>query len=159
MLHFAYGSNLSRKLMRRHAPAAEPAGVARLAGYRFVITRDGYASVEPSIGGEVHGVLWRLTPRDRVTLDVWENVSAGLYRPVMLPVEIGGQRKSALVYLGRPGKEGRAKPGYMGVVISAVQEWQIPEAYIQSLQQWLPSGAKGNLSVFKGPSHKIGDFG
>lgn len=159
MLHFAYGSNMSRKLMRRHAPAAEPVGFARLKDYRFVITRDGYASVEPSVGGEVHGLLWKLTARDRVTLDAWENVSAGLYRAAMLPVEFGGQRRPALVYLGRPGKEGRAKPGYMEVVISAAREWQIPETYIRSLQQWLPSGATGNLSMFKGPSHKIGDFG
>jgi AIG2-like family len=159
MMHFAYGSNMSRKLIRRHAPAAEPAGVARLAGYRFVITRDGYASVEPSVGGEVHGLLWHLTARDRVTLDVWENVSAGLYRPAMLPVTAGGVRRPALVNLGRPGKEGRAKPGYMEVVISAAREWQIPETYIRSLQQWLPSGVTENATMFKGPSHKIGDFG
>jgi hypothetical protein len=51
MLHFAYGSNMHRAVMRKHAPAAEPLGVARLAGYRFVITADGYASVEPAPAG------------------------------------------------------------------------------------------------------------
>ena len=34
--------------MRKHAPTAAPLGVARLAEYRFVITADGYASVEPA---------------------------------------------------------------------------------------------------------------
>ncbi len=43
MLHFAYGSNMHRAVMRRHAPQAEPLGAARLAGFRFVITTDGYA--------------------------------------------------------------------------------------------------------------------
>ncbi len=38
MLHFAYGANMSRAVMRRHAPSAQPIGVAQLANYRFVIT-------------------------------------------------------------------------------------------------------------------------
>ncbi len=159
MLHFAYGSNMSSKLMRRHAPAAQPAGVARLSGYRFVITRDGYASVEPAIGKAVYGLLWRLTARDRVTLDAWENVAAGLYRPAMLPVQAEGRRRSALVYVARPSNGGLAKPGYMEVVIAAAREWEVPEPYIQSLRRWLPPRAKGNPSVFKGPSHKTGEFG
>ena len=36
MLHFAYGSNMHRAVMRRHAPNAEALGVASLADYRFV---------------------------------------------------------------------------------------------------------------------------
>jgi cation transport regulator ChaC len=159
MLHFAYGSNMSRKLMRRHAPGAEPAGLAKLNGYRFVISRDGYASVEPSIGDAVYGLLWRLTARDRVTLDGWENVAAGLYRPEFLAVQAEGRRRPALVYVARPSRPGRAKSGYMEVVIAAAREWEIPESYIQSLQHWLPPRTKGNPSAFKGPSHKTGEFG
>jgi len=67
-------------VMRRHAPAARALGAAELADHRFVITGDGYASVEPERGETVHGVLWRITPRDRVTLDAWENVAGKLYR-------------------------------------------------------------------------------
>ena len=40
-LHFAYGSNMSRALMRVHAPEAQPVGPAQLPGYRFLITRSG----------------------------------------------------------------------------------------------------------------------
>jgi len=53
MLHFAYGSNMYRALMRKHAPAAAPIGVAKLPNHRFVITTDGYASVEPARGQTV----------------------------------------------------------------------------------------------------------
>ena len=81
MLHFAYGSNMHRAIMRRHAPGAAPIGVAELADHRFIITADGYASVERALGQTVHGVLWRLTPRDRVTLDGWENVAASSIAP------------------------------------------------------------------------------
>ena len=37
-LHFAYGSNMSRALMRARCPSAEALGVATLAGWRFVIS-------------------------------------------------------------------------------------------------------------------------
>ena len=80
-LHFAYGANMSRAVMRRHAPTREARGAADPArGHRFVITADGYASVGAGAGESVHGVLWRITPRDRVPLDAWENVAGGLYR-------------------------------------------------------------------------------
>ncbi len=58
----------------------------------------------------VHGVLWRLTARDRVTLDAWENVAAGLYRPAMLPVQTEGRRRPALVYVARPSRRAGPSP-------------------------------------------------
>ena len=108
MMHFAYGSNMSSRLMRRHATGAEPAGVAKLPGYRFVITCDGYASVEPSVGEAVYGLLWRLTARDRVTLDIWENVAAGLYRPELLRCRRNADAASR--WCMSPGLRVRAKP-------------------------------------------------
>jgi cation transport regulator ChaC len=139
ILHFAYGSNMSRAIMRRHAPAAQSVGVAELAGCRFVITADGYASVKRVRGHTVHGVLWRLSPRDRVALDTWENTAGGLYRSMILPVRSGGRRVPALVYIARPSGEGRPKPGYMELVIAAAKEWEFPVEYIRSLQRWLPA--------------------
>jgi hypothetical protein len=56
-LHFAFGSNMSRALMRRRCPGAHGLGPARLDGWRFVITRDGYASLVRDPAGRVHGVL------------------------------------------------------------------------------------------------------
>jgi hypothetical protein len=143
MLHFAYGSNMHRAVMRKHAPAAVPFGVARLADYRFVITADGYASVEPARAQAVHGVLWRLTPRDRVTLDLWENIAGGLYRAVTLPVQYAGRHSSALVYLARPRPVGQPKPGYMEIVVKAARELDLPADYIVLLEQWLPAHPLG----------------
>jgi hypothetical protein len=143
MLHFAYGSNMSRAVMRKHAPQAEPVGVALLTNYRFLITADGYASVARKRTEIVHGVLWRLTPRDRATLDAWENVAGGLYRAATLPVQHAGSRRLALTYLARPGAIGRSKAGYMELVIAAALEWQLPPDYIASLRQWLPTRERG----------------
>jgi hypothetical protein len=153
MLHFAYGSNMHRAVMKRHAPAAVPLGVARLAHYRFVITADGYASIAPARAHSVHGVMWRLTPRDRVTLDGWENIAAGLYRAEILPVDAAGGRRPALVYIARPRPPGRPKPGYMEIVVRAARDWAMPSGYIASLQEWLPTRPLG------AGHRKLGEFG
>jgi hypothetical protein len=134
--HFAYGSNMSRAVMRRHAPGAEPVGVAKLADHRFLITSHGHASVAPFRASTVYGVLWRLTPRDCVTLASWENIASGLYRTETLPVRKEGCRRLALVYLARSKQEAGPQTGYMDVVIAAALEWQLPSSYIAELQSW-----------------------
>ncbi len=153
MLHFAYGSNMHRAVMRKHAPDAAALGLARLADYRFVITADGYASVEPAPAAVVHGVIWQLSPRDRVTLDLWEGIGAGQYRATILPVLQGGRRRPALVYVARRRPVGQPKPGYMEVVVKAAREWEMPAAYIASLEEWLPARPLG------AGHRKLGDFG
>ena len=164
MIHFAYGSNMHHALMRRHAPDAQPLGVATLAGHRFVITADGYASVVPAAGQDVHGLLWRITPRDRVTLDAWESVDAGLYRAETLPVrraDSPAQHVLALVYIARERPPGRPRAGYMEVVVEAARARDLPSAYIASLEQWLPKDAASHSA--QGAAHaeraKFGDFG
>jgi hypothetical protein len=152
MLYFAYGSNMHRAIMRKHASAAAPVGVATLENYRFVITADGYASVEPSPGQSVYGMVWRLTPRDRVTLDVWENVAGGLYRAETLPVHQAGQPIPALVYIARDRPTGQPISGYMEVVIDAARALELPADYIVSLEQWLPRGPR------EAGQPKFGDF-
>jgi hypothetical protein len=160
MMHFAYGSNMHRALMRRHAPDAQPLGVATLAGHRFVITADGYASVAPAAGHDVHGLLWRITPRDRATLDTWESVETGLYRAETLPLrraEDPAPDVEALVYIARASPPGRPRAGYMEIVIEAARALDLPAAYIASLEQWLPKDAAPNAADAGEP--KFGDFG
>ena len=142
-LHFAYGANMSRAVMGKYAPAAQPLGAAVLTHYRFVITADGYASVVPVRGEIVHGVLWRLGAGDRGALDAWENVAAGLYRAQMLPVRHAGSRCAALVYRARPRPEGIARAGYLELVIAAALEWQLPQAYIDALKTRLSGQPAG----------------
>jgi len=135
-LHFAYGSNMSRAVMRRHAPSAEAVGVATLANFRFLITTHGHASVAPCHASTVYGVVWRLSARDRVTLAAWENVAGGLYRAAMLPVRQAGRRRLALVYLARSQQEAAPQSGYMDVVVAAALEWHLPLPYIDELRSW-----------------------
>jgi gamma-glutamylcyclotransferase (GGCT)/AIG2-like uncharacterized protein YtfP len=138
MLHFAYGSNMSREPMRQRCPCAVNIGTAILRRHRFVIMASGYASVVAAPSQQVHGVIWRLTPRDLAALDAYENVAAGLYRRVMLSVIHAGRSVSALVYVGAEEREGPARKGYMELVVNAARENGLPEPYIASLERLGP---------------------
>ena len=87
-LYFAYGSNMSRAPMRARCPSARDVGTATLAGHRLIVTSDGYASVVPEPGGTVHGLVWRLAPRDLAALNAYESLDTGLYRIATLPVRL-----------------------------------------------------------------------
>jgi len=143
ILYFAYGSNMHRDVMATHAPNAVPLGVGALANYAFVITTDGYASIEPKQTRTVFGVLWRIESRDRVRLDAWENTAGDLYRAKILPVRHAGRRYGALTYIARHKPIGRAKAGYVELLIAAALEWQLPPAYIASLRRFLPKRPGG----------------
>jgi hypothetical protein len=143
MLHFAFGANMSRAIMERYAPDALPLGQAKLANHRFHITRDGYASIEPVLGQCVHGVLWRISPRDRVRLDIWENIGAGLYSARVKTVRRAGHVVPALVYIARSSGGGWPKPGYMELVLAAAEEWDLPSCYLATLKTWFRSESIG----------------
>lgn len=128
--------------MAKRCPGAVALGAAMLDNYRFIISTDGYASVTAASGERVHGVLWRLTPRDLQALNIFESLDSGLYRHAMLPVRIAGRTMQAGVYLGRR-HEGKPKPGYLELIIAAAREWNLPESHIAQLQRWAPSGWRG----------------
>jgi hypothetical protein len=143
MLHFAYGSNMSRALMGARCPGAEALGIATLAGWRFVINPEGFGSIAPRQGTLVHGVLWRLTARDLVAVNAYESVDTGLYLRRLLPVRCGGRQATALVYIARRQGEGTPRPGYIELVVAAARDWDLPDAYVRALARWAPSGFRG----------------
>jgi gamma-glutamylcyclotransferase (GGCT)/AIG2-like uncharacterized protein YtfP len=139
MLHFAYGSNMDRALMRRNCPAARAIGLASLDGYRFIIAACGYASMARAPGSRVHGVLWRLTPRDERSLDRYEAVASRLYDRHMLAVRTTAGRATALTYIVGAHGEGRPRSGYMELVLAAARDWQLPDDHIRELARWMPA--------------------
>jgi hypothetical protein len=143
MLHFAYGSNMSRALMRGRCPDAEALGTATLAGWRFVVNSDGLGSIAPQPGALVHGVLWRLSARDVAAVNAYESVESGLYLRRQLAVRCGGQPATALVYIARRQGEGQPRPGYIELVVDAARDWDLPADYIRALARWAPSRWRG----------------
>ena len=134
-LYFAYGSNMNRAAMRRRCPGAQAVGLARLDNYQFFVGIEGWGSVKPKPGATVHGVLWRLTPRDIAALHVYELLHAGLYDVRRLPVREGTRLLPAMIYLLRRRATGRPKPGYVEMIAAAARAWRLPEGYVRSVER------------------------
>jgi AIG2-like family len=137
-LYFAFGSNMHRGQMAVRCPTARAMGPAVLGNWRFLITRDGYASIEPEPGARVHGVLWRCVTRDILTLDTYEDVPGGWYRQVRVNVLCNRRLHAALAYRCRIALRGRPARGYHDqVVVPAARDWGLPADYIGELEAWL----------------------
>lgn len=141
-LYFAYGSNMDRAAMQARCPASTLLGRARLARHRFIIMREGYASVTRDVRDEVWGLVWSLALADMPALDRYEGVSGGLYVKLNQPVLTEAGAKRALVYVGRNAVSGLPRPGYMEAVVAAAREAGLPAGYVRSLAAHL-TGAAG----------------
>jgi gamma-glutamylcyclotransferase len=83
-LYFAYGSNLWLHQMALRCPTAQYVGIARLDGYRWIISTRGYANVvetskneegsEAEYENEVWGMVYSLGKEDEESLDKNEGV-------------------------------------------------------------------------------------
>jgi len=69
-LYFAYGMNTNVEQMTVRCPTAVPMGKAILPDYRLEFKS--YATIVPSPGDTVEGVLWTITPADEASLDLLE---------------------------------------------------------------------------------------
>jgi len=155
VLYFAYGSNMDRAMMGRRCPGARLLGRARLYGHRFIIMRGGYGNIVPARGGVVHGVLWRLTPRDLAALHAYEQIAAGLYRAVTMAVLADRRRVCALVYVADNRVPGKPKSGYMVLVTAAARDAGLPGFYIRGLARIAraPRGGFGDESLVSARRH------
>ena len=147
-LYFAYGANMERDAMRVRCPGAVALGAAMLPGFRYVIAR-GFGIVVPQGGACVHGVLWRLTPRDYAALNLFESLDSGLYRRALLTVEGPHGPCRALIYRARRGGRRHATPGYQERVVAAASDWRLPQRYIAELRRHLP-GYRGGRPIETG---------
>jgi len=135
-LYFAYGSNMNRAAMHRRCPGATAVGTAVLGDHRFFVGVDGWGSIAPTPGDAVHGVLWRLTPRDIAALHAYELLHQGLYDVRHLPVRRGSHLVRAMIYLLRRRAIGMPRPGYVEMIAAAARSWKLPEPYIRSVERW-----------------------
>ncbi|HXP76263.1 MAG TPA: gamma-glutamylcyclotransferase family protein [Stellaceae bacterium] len=131
--YFAYGANIIAADMARRCPAAREIGTTILPGWRFVVTRGGYSTMVPGPSARVVGVLWSLTPACEQTLDEFEEIDAGLFRPDSIVVG----DEPALVYLATDTEPGRARAGYLESVIAAAEARGFPADYIKEIRGWL----------------------
>lgn len=134
-LYFAYGSNMDVAAMRCRCPGAQARGTAVLADHRFFIGPEGWGSIRPARGNRVHGVLWRVTPRDLAALHAYEWLHKGLYDVRTAPVRVGARHVAAMIYRLRRQAVGCARPGYMQGIVAAARGWRFPAHYIDMLER------------------------
>ncbi len=139
-LYFAYGSNLDVAAMTARCPASKPLGVARLPRHRFVVTRDGYASVARDARATVWGLMWDIPFADMPALDRYESVAGGLYVKLMQSVLTAGGARRALIYAARTSGTEQPRPGYLEGVIAAAHACGLPEDYVREIEAWSPQG-------------------
>jgi gamma-glutamylcyclotransferase (GGCT)/AIG2-like uncharacterized protein YtfP len=135
-LYFAYGANMDAAAMALRCPVSRLIGGAHLPGYRFIIMREGYASVIRDPRRTVWGTLWELASADVPALDRYEGVAGGLYTKAALPVRTSDGVRRALIYLGCSTAPGRPRPGYLEAVVAAARAAQLPPVYIRELSSW-----------------------
>jgi hypothetical protein len=123
--------------MARRCPGAKLLGLARLPRHRFVITRDGYASVLRDPRAATHGALWDLSLADVRVLDKFEEVDRGLYVKIVQPVIAEAGPRRALIYVGSAGEIGAPRPGYLESVIASAEALGLPAAYRQEMARYL----------------------
>jgi len=134
--YFAYGSNMVEAQMAKRCPTARILGRAVLRNYRFSIFRSGFATVVPTRGASVHGLLWRLSPRDERVLDAYEEIDKGIYHRAVLPVEAEGRAAPALIYLAQDRMPGRAPAAYLRPIVEAARGHGFPLEAVAEIEAW-----------------------
>ena len=140
--YFAFGSNLSSRRLLQRLPGAEFHCVATLAGHRLwwrgnARGQSGKCDLAVSDDTEhlVHGVVYRVTPEDRATLDEIECRGYGYERRDIRVAAPGGDRLEAFAYYAIGA--GRPQPPfhwYKEHVLRGALEHGLPGAYVEAIR-------------------------
>ena len=97
-LYFAYGSNMDLYQMNYRCPSSEVMGKVTLNDYKLAFRGHGFATVLPSPGDAVQGVLWRLTPEDERRLDFYEGYPRHYEKETVTVYATDGTSQEVMVY-------------------------------------------------------------
>jgi len=136
--YFAYGSNLCVRQMAQRCPAARNPRPAVLTDHDWLINQRGVATVDPFAGGQVHGVLWRLSDHDLATSDIAEGVPLR-YRRDRLIVHTDDGPSHAWIYIDHRVTPGAPRPGYLERIIDGALHHGLPQRWIDFLRRWDPA--------------------
>ena len=128
--YFAYGSNMRNEQMKERCNDHRKVGRAILPGYRWLISKRGYATVVKSPEDEVEGVLFEISEADEASLDRHEGVCGGSYIKEEVEVTVGARRVVALIYVDPVTVEGSPKDEYVRRINSGLADAGLSEAYV-----------------------------
>jgi len=123
-LYFAYGMNTNKEEMAYRCPGALALGRAVLPGYRLEFKS--FATIVPSPGETVEGVLWTITDADEAALDILEGYPE-FYDKKHVKVQQGIDY-IAMTYIMNPREKGYApSDGYYSMVSEGYQAFGLSQ--------------------------------
>jgi gamma-glutamylcyclotransferase (GGCT)/AIG2-like uncharacterized protein YtfP len=136
--YFAYGSNMDPLQMRVRCPGARIVSSATLANHRWIINSAGYATVIPSPGSLVYGVLWELTGEHLATLDEYEGLPEDIYWRTETTVTSldNAEPVLAIIYFARSEEPGNPVPDYTEHILRTARDFVFPESYLREIAQF-----------------------
>jgi gamma-glutamylcyclotransferase len=139
-LYFAYGSNLWLEQMQNRCPNLRVMGMGSLAGYRWIISKRGYANIVKSLSDEVQGVVYEITAGDESSLDSYEGVNIDSYRKEMVSVIIEGAVHNCLVYVDSIVEEGKPQFEYIDRINRGLAESGLATEYVDRyVRKFIPA--------------------
>ena len=139
-LYFAYGMNTNPEQMSSRCPGAKSLGRAVLHGYRFEFKS--FATIVPSVGESVEGVLWTITEPDEWALDMLEGYPE-FYDKKNVTVVYNDVSHIAMTYIMNPKEHGYGPTdSYYSMVSQGYQSFGL------SQQQLLEARARSNKEIW-----------
>lgn len=127
-LYFAYGMNTHKDQMSMRCPGARSMGRAVLPEHKFEFKS--FATISPSAGHSLEGVLWTITKSDEWALDILEGYPK-FYDKKSVVVEHEGQRYIAMTYFMDPKEPIRAPSNsYYSLVSEGYQQFGISQSQL-----------------------------
>ena len=126
-LYIAYGSNLNKEQMQFRCPTAKPIAKTLLKDYKLVFQGhplNAHANVIPAEGEEVPVVIWEITGKDEVSLDIYEGVRGGYYTKEYMEVDVNGEKKEALIYIMTPRPYGIPSDRYLQTIVEGYKDFR-----------------------------------
>lgn len=134
--YFAYGRNLSHKVMKKRCPDAVFFGPGLVAGFRFLIKKRGVATLAADSSSEVYGGIYLLTESDVAALDECEGVAKGCYEKRTIPANgtDNGDAFACLVYIDLITEPGLPRLGYLRDFLEGAIDCRLPSSYVSFLR-------------------------
>lgn len=140
LLHFAYGSNMLSRRLRKRTPSATPVSVGFVAGRRLAfdkVSQDGSGKCDieatPTATDHVYGVIFEIDCTEKPELDRLEGLGHGYREELVDVVTADGTRKAQAYVATEKNSALRPYDWYKALVIAGALEHGLPPTYVDSL--------------------------
>jgi gamma-glutamylcyclotransferase len=146
MQFFVYADNMNPTQLKRRAPEHKFVAKAYLPDHTIQFSRwssqwrCGLASVAPSPGERVWGIIVDITDEDLKSLDTFEEeVPPGAFRHVQVTViKEDGEKELVTTHIATPIGKFKPKEHYLGWVIKGAKHWKLPDECVDLWRSLMP---------------------